>query len=80
METMNLNEEKINSAFRNSTKIHLTLKDKTFRNGYIKEIGADFFIFQDDVNGVEPIFFLELHNVEPNIKGEKKEDKKWSKT
>jgi len=64
-DTRTINEEKINSAFKNSTKLHLVLKNKNFRNGYIKELGADFFIFEDDINGREAIFFLELHNVEP---------------
>jgi len=69
-----LNEEKILSALKNSIKLHLTLKDKTFRNGYVKEIGADFFIFSDEINGDEPIFFLELHKVEPYIKEKKGEN------
>ena len=66
-EEMKLNEEKIREAYKNSTKIHITLKDKTWRNGYVKEIRPDFFIFSDDVNGNEPIFFLELKKVEPYV-------------
>ena len=74
-EIRKINEEKIFSAFKNYTKIHLTLKDKTFRNGYVKELGGDFFIFQDDVNGDEPIFFLELRNVEPCMKEAEKNER-----
>ena len=67
-----LNEEKINSALLNSTKLHLSLKDRSFRNGYVLEIKKDFFIFCDEINGKEPIFFLELRNVEPYIEDIKK--------
>ncbi len=67
-EIRKLNEEKIKEAKENSTKLHLILKDKTWRNGYVKEIKADFFIFEDSINGQEPIFFLELNKVEPYIK------------
>lgn len=70
-EEKKLNEEKIYSGYKNSTKLHLNLKDKTFRNGYVKEIRNDFFIFYDDVNGSEPIFFLELYNVEPKLEEKK---------
>lgn len=71
-EIRKLNEEKIRLAKENHTKIHLILRDKTWRNGYVKEISGDFFIFEDDVNGDEPIFFLELSKVEPYIEPEKK--------
>jgi len=71
-EIRKLNEEKIRLAKENHTKIHLILRDKTWRNGYVKEISGDFFIFEDDVNGNEPIFFLELSKVEPYIEPEKK--------
>jgi len=74
-EIKKLNEEKINEAFKNSTKIHITLKDRTWRNGYVKEIRCDFFIFEDDKNGEEPIFFLELVKVEPYIQAKKEGDK-----
>ena len=64
-EIRKLNEEKIREAYKNSTKIHITLKNKTWRNGYVKEIHPDFFVFYDNENGIEPIFFLEVHKVEP---------------
>jgi len=66
-EIRKLNEEKIKEAFKNSTKIHITLKNETWRNGYVKDIKTDFFIFEDIVNGIEPIFFLDLEKVEPYI-------------
>jgi hypothetical protein len=60
-----INEKRIISAFKNHTKIHLALTDKTFRNGIIKHLGAGFIILVDDVNGEEPIFIMEVRKVEP---------------
>jgi len=70
-EIRKLNEAKINSAFVNGTKLHLSLKDRTFRNGFVQEIKIDFFVFRDEINGIEPIFFLELYNVEPTMERER---------
>ena len=64
-EEMKLDEEKIYSAFKNKTKVHLTLMDKTWRNGIVKQVLATWFMLEDEVNGEEPIFFLEVHKVEP---------------
>ena len=71
-EIMKINEEKIYSAYKSKIKLHLTLRDKTFRNGFVEEIKADYFLFKDDINGSEAIFFLELWNIEPA-----KEAKRW---
>jgi len=59
------NEEKILLSFQNKIKVHLTLRDNSFRNGFVKELKAGFFMFEDRENGVEPIFYLELKNVKP---------------
>ena len=60
-----INEQKISTAFKSALKLHIILKDKSWRNGYVKEISLpDFFIFHDDENGPEPIFFLELYKAE----------------
>jgi len=66
-----LMKEKISFAFKKKIKAHIILKDKTWRNGFVKDISADFFIFEDDINGKEAIFFLELVNVEPFMEDEK---------
>lgn len=59
------NREKIYKAFSNKLKVHLSLKNKTWRNGIVKETNPDFFIFIDEENGEEAFFFLEVFNVEP---------------
>ena len=68
-ENMKTNEEIISLALTKNLKVHLVLKDKSWRNGFVKEISADFFIFEDLINGREPIFFLELIKVEPYMEG-----------
>ena len=65
------NEEKILLSFQKKIKIHLTLRDGSFRNGFVKELKSDFFMFDDTINGIEPIFFLELKNVEPYMEERK---------
>ena len=64
-ENRKLNEEKIYEAFSKGIKLHLILRDNSWRNGFVREISADFFIFDDRENGKEPIFFLELVKAEP---------------
>ncbi len=68
-ENMNTNEEKIYLAHSKKLKVHIILKDKTWRNGFVKKIKPDFFIFIDEVNGEEPLFFLEVHDVQPYMEG-----------
>lgn len=65
------NIEKIRKSFSNKIKIHLSLKDKTWRNGFVKEVLGDVFSFEDLENGLESFFYLEVYNVEPFMKEEK---------
>jgi hypothetical protein len=59
------NEELIFLAFDKKIKLHIVLESGDWRNGFVKEIKADFFLFDDTINGVEPIFYLQLKKVEP---------------
>jgi len=60
-----LHEQILLLSFEKQVKIHIALKDGTWRNGFVKGIRADFFLFEDKENGVEPIFFLELKKIDP---------------
>lgn len=71
-EEMKLDEEKIYSAFRNKIKLHLSLQDRTWRNGIVKQVLATWFMFEDEKNGEEPIFFIELRKVEPFMEDREK--------
>jgi hypothetical protein len=57
-------EEKIQTAYDKKLKLHIVLKSQFWRNGYVKELGAGFFIFTDVKIGDEPIFYVELAKVE----------------
>jgi hypothetical protein len=58
-----LNETIIKESQINSRKLHLVLKDRTYRNGYVISFTDSSFIFEDDRNGKEQIFFLDLYKV-----------------
>jgi len=60
-----VNEELIRKAYTNSTKLHLSLKDRNFRNGYVKSCEESFFDFVDDILGEISIYFLKVYNVSP---------------
>lgn len=70
------NYNKILLGFENNLKLHIVLKNNQWRNGYVVELGADYFIFNDKKNGIEPIFFLELKKVEPFMEEGRGDDKK----
>ena len=67
MESINsvLNNQLILTAFKSQLKIHIGLVDKTFRNGIVKEMSADFFMFLKEDGRDEPIFYLEVYDVKP---------------
>ena len=73
---MNENEkkilnEKINYFFNNKTLLHINLKSGKFLNGIIIEISALFFIFNDRLEGDQPIFLSEIDSISPY------KDEKW---
>lgn len=63
-----MNKELISEAFSKKLQIHISLKDGTWRNGFVKKIYADFFEFQDTENPIEVFFYIQLRKVEPFIK------------
>ena len=69
-----IREQRILTAYTNQIKLHLSLINKSWRNGYVKELGNSFFIFEDDENGKEAIFYLELKKVQPFMKNQNKEE------
>jgi hypothetical protein len=65
-------QELIKLSFNKKIKIHIILKDKTWRNGFVTKILPDFFMFEDMEDGEEPFFYIQLYNVEPFMeRGEK---------
>ena len=75
------NEEKIRLAYSKNLKVHLVLKkDRSWRNGIVTELSNDFFLFEDEENGEEPFFFIELFDVRPFVKGGVREKEKGEET
>lgn len=66
------NEELINLAYSKQIKIHLVLKNGSWRNGYVTKTYPDFFYFQDYRNEEETFFYIQIKNVEPFIEPGKK--------
>ena len=60
-----LMKKKAEYYFELKTPIHLTLNNRLFLNGSIKEIRADFFLFEENERGEIPVFFLELWDIVP---------------
>lgn len=63
-ETIN-NEQLVRLAFSKQIKVHLTLKDGSWRNGFVTQTSADFFHFKDTKNDEEPFFYIQLVDVQP---------------
>ena len=54
---------KVEYFFKDAKAIHITFKKGYWKNGYIREIGADFFIIHELVEGKMPVFFLEVKEI-----------------
>lgn len=65
-ETIN-NEQLVRLVFSKQIKIHLILKDGTWRNGFVTETFVDFFHFKDTKNDEEPFFYIQVSDVQPFI-------------
>jgi len=70
---MVINQELIKESYSKKIKLHITLNNNTWRNGYVKSVYADFFEFKDTENPLEAFFFIELKKVEPYINAVEKE-------
>jgi hypothetical protein len=61
-----LMRKKAEIFFKQGILIHITMKNKKFYNGDIMEpFGYDFMMFEDRVLGPMPIFFQQVHDMEP---------------
>lgn len=67
MESINatLNKKLLLTAYKSQLKIHVGLVDKTFVNGIIKEMSADFFIITEPDGKETPVFYIEIYDVKP---------------
>lgn len=65
------NQEIARYFCENQIKAHVKRKDGIFFNGFIKEVGSDFFIFIDQEDGHIVIFFRELERLIEECREEK---------
>ena len=66
-----INEAIIKTSQKNSTKIHLVLKDGSWRNGIVISANDSFFTFSDKINGNEDLFYIQVKSVSPYREVEK---------
>lgn len=63
--TLTINKQLILTAFKSQLMVHIVLQDGIWRNGYVKEVQADYFLFKDRERPIEPYFYIELKDVKP---------------
>jgi hypothetical protein len=57
-------QKKIRANFENKIPVHIIYKNGIWKNGNITEIhSADFFMLNDFLEGLMPIFYLEIAEV-----------------
>ena len=62
------NEQLIRLTYSKQIKVHLILKDGTWRNGFVTNPEEDFFYFKDTENDEEPFFYIQVADVQPFTK------------
>ena len=64
--TTEILQKKVDLFLKEKTFVCLLFLNNRFRHGYVKEIKTDFFMFEDRFEGLLPVFFIELRDVEPS--------------
>lgn len=57
-------KKKVEFYFSNKLEVHITKKNNWFHNGFIKELKDDSLILDDDKEGLMPIFFEEVFEIQ----------------
>ena len=60
-------EKKARFFLERNTLVHFELKNGTFYNGEITYVGSDFIMVRDRKIGDTPVFYLEIHLIEPFV-------------
>ncbi len=63
-------EEKAKVFSDKCISVHITKKNGSWLNGSIKEVNADFLMLQELKEGLMPVFFLEIKNIQTLTKRE----------
>ena len=51
-------------------KVHVKYIDGHWKRGFVKEVSADFFLLDETLDGMMPVFFQEISDIE-KFRGEK---------
>ena len=60
-------KKKINYFYDNMSKVHVTLNNKTFYNGFISDIRDDAFIIEEDKLGRIDVFMDDVYDLNTYI-------------
>ncbi len=67
--TNDTNEElirqRVNYFFNIKKAVHIKFKKGNWKNGEIIEISSDFFMLDEFLEGPQPIFFLQIEDIDP---------------
>lgn len=55
--------QKIEFFFKNNKAVHIQFKKGNWKNGQIEEISSDFFMLKEFLEGLQPIFFSQIEDV-----------------
>ena len=65
-------KQKTQFFYNSQIPVHVTYKNSaSWKNGTIKDMSADFFMLDEREEGLIPIFFLEIKNIEEYEKVDK---------
>ena len=68
-------EEKAKVFSDKKIQVHITKKNGSWLNGSITELNADFLMLQELKEGLMPVFFLEIKNIQTLTKRGENENK-----
>lgn len=63
-EMINL-QKKVQVFFERQIKIHISFKEGYWKRGLIKEVSAEFFMLDERLEGLMPVFYTEIVSITP---------------
>ena len=57
-------KKKVDIFFNSATLVHIKFKKGYWKRGLIKEISSDFFMLDERLEGIMPVFFQEIVSIE----------------
>lgn len=60
-------QKKATVYFNRGEKVHISFKKGHWKRGIIQEVSADFFMLNETLEGMMPIFFLEIKDIRPYV-------------